>query len=64
MESRFHAAVEQARKSGDFAFSALLSKEQITASQRDVGVWFWGRISTGTVTIRTLLAQCLSADHW
>lgn len=63
MDSRFRAAVEQARKSGDLYFAGLLSKERITTSLSESGAWFQGWIYSGAVTVWVFLSQCLSADH-
>jgi len=63
MDSRFRAVVEQARRSDDLYFAALLSKDRITQSLREAGAWFQGWVYTGAVTTWVFLSQCLSADH-
>ena len=63
MDFRFRATVEQARKSEDLYFAALLSKDRITRSLREAGAWFQGWIYTGAITTWLFLSQCLSADH-
>jgi putative transposase len=63
MNSRFRAAVQQARKSGDLYFAALLSKERITDSLCESRVRFLGWVYSGAVTVWVFLSQCLSADH-
>ena len=61
MDSRFRAAVEQARKSGDLYFAGLLSKERITTSLRQSRAWFQGWVYSGPITVWVFLSQCLSS---
>jgi hypothetical protein len=63
MDSRFRAAVEQARKSGDLYFAGMLSKERITTSLRESRAWFQGWVYSGPITVWVFLSQCLSSDH-
>ncbi len=63
MDSRFRAAVEQARRSGDLYVGGLLSAERITASLFESSAWFQGWVYSAAVTVSVFLSQCLSADH-
>lgn len=63
MDSRFRAVVERARKSDDLYFAALLSKDQITESLREAGVWFQGWVYTVAVTTRVFSCCVGSIDH-
>jgi hypothetical protein len=59
MDSRFRAAVEQARKSGDLYFAGMLSKERITTSLRESRAWF----QDGSTRTQSLFGSfCLSAS--
>jgi hypothetical protein len=63
MDLRFRAMAEQARKSDNLYFAALLCKDRITQSLREACAWFQGWVYTGAVTTWVFLSQCLSADH-
>lgn len=61
--SRFHAAAEAARPSGDLYFAALLSEERIRPAIGQARARFQGGVSSPAVTVGGFLSPCLSADH-